>query len=145
MTATTETRAESLRSNLGEKSEEVHREYLAQDESPEALALKKREDALRRKLDCYVAPVMMMLMLISYLDRGNIGFAATQGMTKDIGLKGSELNVSVISLLLDNILMLRRRPFRYSTSFTSLLKWVAQPKTVSCTTNPYCSSQPPFW
>lgn len=95
MTAATETRAESLRSNLGDKSEEVHREYLAQDESPEALALKKREDALRRKLDCYVAPVVMMLMLISYLDRGNIGFAATQGMTKDIGLKGSELNVSI--------------------------------------------------
>lgn len=38
---------------------------------------------------------MMMLMLISYLDRGNIGFAATQGMTADINLKGSELNVSL--------------------------------------------------
>lgn len=37
----------------------------------------------------------MMLMLISYLDRGNIGFAATQGMTVDINLKGSELNVSL--------------------------------------------------
>lgn len=96
-TATEQHKADSLRSNLGEKSEDadVHREYLAQDESPEAVALKKREDALRRKLDCYVAPVMMMLMLISYLDRGNIGFAATQGMTTDIGLKGSELNVSI--------------------------------------------------
>ena len=77
-----------------EKKEEVHHEYLAQDETPEAIEAKKKEDALRRKLDCYVAPVMMMLMLISYLDRGNIGFAATQGMTQDIGLRGSELNVS---------------------------------------------------
>ena len=76
-----------------EKRTEIHREYLAQDESPAAIEAKKKEDALRRKLDCYVAPVMMMLMLISYLDRGNIGFAATQGMTKDIGLKGSQLNV----------------------------------------------------
>jgi hypothetical protein len=36
---------------------------------------------------------MMLLQLISYLDRGNIGFAATQGMTKDIHLKGTNLNV----------------------------------------------------
>lgn len=77
-----------------EKHEEVQREYLAQDESPAAIEARKKEDALRRKLDRYVAPVMMMLMLISYLDRGNIGFAATQGMTTDIGLKGSQLNVS---------------------------------------------------
>jgi hypothetical protein len=81
------------RSLTDEKHEQVQREYLAQDESPETLENKRREDALRRKLDCFVAPVMMMLMLISYLDRGNIGFAATQGMTTDIGLKGSELNV----------------------------------------------------
>ncbi|KAB2103187.1 putative transporter [Alternaria gaisen] len=78
-----------------EKHEEVQREYLEQDESAEMIENKKKEDALRRKLDCFVAPVMMMLMLISYLDRGNIGFAATQGMTTDIGLKGSELNTAV--------------------------------------------------
>jgi hypothetical protein len=78
-----------------EKHEQVQREYLAQDESPDTIENKKKEDALRRKLDCFVAPVMMMLMLISYLDRGNIGFAATQGMTTDIKLKGSELNVGL--------------------------------------------------
>ena len=32
----------------------------------------KRESALVWKLDCYIAPVMMLLMLISYLDRGNV-------------------------------------------------------------------------
>ena len=52
-----------------------------------------KEKALLRKLDMFIAPVMMLLMLISYLDRGNIGFAATQGMTDDIGLTGSDLNV----------------------------------------------------
>ncbi|KAI4933963.1 uncharacterized protein J4E92_003633 [Alternaria infectoria] len=83
------------RSLTDEKHEQVQREYLAQDETPEIVENKKKEDALRRKLDCFVAPVMMMLMLISYLDRGNIGFAATQGMTTDIGLKGSELNTAV--------------------------------------------------
>ncbi|KAF2027321.1 MFS general substrate transporter [Setomelanomma holmii] len=77
------------------KASGVQREYLAQDETPEAIESKKKEDALRRKLDRFVAPVMMMLMLISYLDRGNIGFAATQGMTTDIKLKGNELNTAV--------------------------------------------------
>lgn len=54
-----------------------------------------RNARLVRKLDLYIAPVMMLLMLISYLDRGNIGFAATQGMTDDIGLTGTQLNVSM--------------------------------------------------
>ncbi|KAL9621324.1 MAG: hypothetical protein Q9160_004215 [Pyrenula sp. 1 TL-2023] len=56
---------------------------------------KRQEKALVRKLDCFIAPVMMLLMLISYLDRGNIGFAATQGMTKDLHLKSTELNTAV--------------------------------------------------
>lgn len=33
---------------------------------------KKRERAVLWKLDCFIAPVMMLLMLISYLDRGNV-------------------------------------------------------------------------
>ena len=77
-----------------EKDQQITREYLTQDETPSDIVAKKAEAALVRKLDCFVAPVMMILMLISYLDRGNIGFAATQGLTKDIGLKGTQLNVS---------------------------------------------------
>ncbi|KAF9887505.1 hypothetical protein FE257_010083 [Aspergillus nanangensis] len=58
-------------------------------------AYRKAEARVVRKLDMYIAPVMMLLMLISYLDRGNIGYAATQGMTEDIGLEGSQLNIAV--------------------------------------------------
>lgn len=32
----------------------------------------RRENAVVWKLDCFIAPVMMILMLISYLDRGNV-------------------------------------------------------------------------
>ncbi|KAL5464672.1 hypothetical protein PMIN07_004399 [Paraphaeosphaeria minitans] len=78
-----------------EKVKHVHRKYLTQDESPADIEARKREVALVRKLDTFIAPVMMLLMLISYLDRGNIGFAATQGMTEDINLKGTELNTAV--------------------------------------------------
>lgn len=53
----------------------------------------RREKVVVRKLDIFIGPMLMILMLISYLDRSNIGFAATQGMTEDINLKGSQLNV----------------------------------------------------
>jgi len=79
-----------------EKKQDKHEFYeYAPDEaqSAEDADWKKRQAKTVRKLDLYITPVLMMLMLISYLDRGNIGFAATQGMIKDIHLKGSELNV----------------------------------------------------
>ena len=47
-----------------EDVEDVH------NDSPAAQALRQKEKALVRKLDLFIAPVMMMLMLISYLDRG---------------------------------------------------------------------------
>ena len=63
-------------------------------DSAEVLAFKKKEARLVKKLDVFIAPVMFLLMLISYLDRGNIGFAATQGMIEELHLEGSDLNVS---------------------------------------------------
>jgi sugar phosphate permease len=78
-----------------EKDEKQFQEYAVDDESPEAVEMRKREKRLIKKLDIYIAPVMMLLMLISYLDRGNIGFAATQGMIDDLDLKGSEYNIAV--------------------------------------------------
>lgn len=75
--------------------ETVHNEHIPQDRSEQER--RRSERALVRKLDCFIAPVMMLLMLISYLDRGNIGFAATQGMSADIHLKGSELNVRILA------------------------------------------------
>ncbi|CZR54239.1 related to allantoate transport protein [Phialocephala subalpina] len=77
-----------------EKAQESFHENI-EDDSPAAIEYRKKEAKLLRKLDCFIAPVMMLLMLISYLDRGNIGFAATQGMIEDIHLKGSQLNTAV--------------------------------------------------
>lgn len=76
-----------------------YREVIAgsdeESETPEAAEFKKKEKRLIKKLDIFIAPVMFLLMLISYLDRGNIGFAATQGMTEEINLEGSDLNIAV--------------------------------------------------
>lgn len=77
-----------------EKFTESLREY-AHEDIVDDIEFKRKEAKLVRKLDTFIAPVMMLLMLISYLDRGNIGFAATQGMIEDIHLKGTELNTAV--------------------------------------------------
>ncbi|KAK3704718.1 hypothetical protein LTR37_013692 [Vermiconidia calcicola] len=66
-----------------------------EQQTPEVLEFKKKEARLVKKLDCFVVPVVFLLQLISYLDRGNIGFAATQGMIEDINLRGADLNIAV--------------------------------------------------
>lgn len=59
----------------------------------------KRERRVVWKLDLFIAPVIILLQLISYLDRSNIGYAATQGLSNDIHLKGSQFNASVPNLV----------------------------------------------
>lgn len=85
-----------MSSRVSEEKADTNFHEFSHDEQrgPEDVERQRKEKALVRKLDCFIAPVMMLLMLISYLDRGNIGFAATQGMAVDIDLKGSQLNVS---------------------------------------------------
>lgn len=61
--------------------------------SPEEAEFKKKEIRVVAKLDLYLVPILVVLQLISFLDRGNIGYAATQGMPEDIGLVGTQLNV----------------------------------------------------
>ncbi|KAI3335823.1 retrograde regulation protein 2 [Ustulina deusta] len=83
--------------NLNGKPEIESREFAhdghgSQEEIDER---RRKEKALVRRLDFFIVPILMFLNLISYLDRGNIGFAATQGMTRDIHLKGNQLNTAV--------------------------------------------------
>jgi hypothetical protein len=84
----------SIKPPSDELKQKAELEEFAEDgHTAEMVDFAKKEAKVRHKLDCFIAPVMMLLMLISYLDRGNIGFAATQGMAADIGLKGNQLNV----------------------------------------------------
>lgn len=107
-----------------EKKVDQHSEYeYAPDEahSAEDAEYLKREAAVVWKLDCFIAPVMMLLMLISYLDRGNIGFAATQGMVDDINLKSNQLNVSLHTTSYDATIDGQNRSLY--RSFTSSTSW----------------------
>lgn len=49
------------------------------------------EKKLLRKLDIWIAPVMTIIFLTAYLDRANIGNAASAGMTEDINMSSGEL------------------------------------------------------
>jgi hypothetical protein len=51
----------------------------------------KREAKLLRKLDLSIAPIVLVIFLAAYLDRANIGNAASAGMNEDIGMSSSEL------------------------------------------------------
>ncbi|KAI0467949.1 retrograde regulation protein 2 [Xylaria cf. heliscus] len=84
------------RENSNCKLETESREFVQDENNIQEIEERHRKErALVRRLDYFIAPVMMLLMIISYLDRGNIGFAATQGMTQEIHLKGTQLNTAV--------------------------------------------------
>ncbi|KAI0968586.1 retrograde regulation protein 2 [Xylaria arbuscula] len=77
---------------------EIETREFAQNEdgSQEGIEERRRkEKSLVRRLDYFIVPVLMVFNIVSYLDRGNIGFAATQGMTRDIHLKGNQLNTAI--------------------------------------------------
>jgi sugar phosphate permease len=56
---------------------------------------RKKELRVVAKLDMFICPILVILNLIAFLDRGNIGFAATQGMITDLNLVGTQLNTAV--------------------------------------------------
>ncbi|KIY44238.1 MFS general substrate transporter [Fistulina hepatica ATCC 64428] len=49
--------------------------------------------AVIRKIDLRLLPIMTILYLLSFLDRGNIGNAKIAGMTSDVGLVGLQYNI----------------------------------------------------
>lgn len=94
-----EDHADSRNISLGKEKEELqvsqHESASLEAAVPEDPDFRRAEIKVVAKLDLYVCPILIVLQLISFLDRGNIGYAATQGMIKDIGLKGTQLNAAI--------------------------------------------------
>ena len=53
------------------------------------------EKKLLWKVDCYVVPPLLILFLLSFLDRVNIGNAKIQGMTEELHLVGQDFNIAL--------------------------------------------------
>ncbi|EUC42069.1 hypothetical protein COCMIDRAFT_104518 [Bipolaris oryzae ATCC 44560] len=89
------------------------------------------EKKLIRKLDLILSPMMVIVFLVAYLDRSNVGNAAIAGMNEDLNLTGNRLNVAVtlfyvtyIAFELPSSLLLKRlRPSRLIPFF--IISWSA--------------------
>ncbi|KAF2751830.1 MFS general substrate transporter [Sporormia fimetaria CBS 119925] len=62
------------------------------------------EGKLVRKLDLFIIPVVMLLYLLSFLDRVNIGNARLYNLEKDLGLSSQQFQVAVSILFVTYIL-----------------------------------------
>ncbi|KAF0455702.1 MFS general substrate transporter [Gigaspora margarita] len=56
---------------------------------------REKEQTLLRKIDLRIVPLMLLLYLLSFLDRVNIGNAKLANLERDIGLVGNEFNWSL--------------------------------------------------
>lgn len=76
---------------------------------------------LLRKMDWHLMPMLTMLYLMSFLDRGNIGNARIEGLVEDLGLTGGEFNWAITVFFFtycafevpSNMLLKRFRPSIY--------------------------------
>lgn len=48
-----------------------------------------------RKVDWRLVPMLLLLYLLSFIDRANIGNAKIEGMLEDLGLTGLQFNVAL--------------------------------------------------
>lgn len=50
------------------------------------------EKKILRKMDWHLIPMLALLYLLSFLDRGNIGNAKIEGLVETLGMTGAEYN-----------------------------------------------------
>lgn len=61
---------------------------------PDARYDQKMTKKLLRKLDSHIMPVLVILYLLSFLDRTNIGNARLANLERDLNMSGLDYNVS---------------------------------------------------
>ncbi|GEQ72381.1 hypothetical protein JCM33374_g6068 [Metschnikowia sp. JCM 33374] len=79
------------------------------------------EKKLVRKIDLHLLPLFIVLYLLSFLDRGNIGNAKIEGLDKDLNLTGNQYNLCLMVFFLfyaamevpSNMILKRSRPNVY--------------------------------
>ncbi|KAG5361537.1 putative tartrate transporter [Yarrowia sp. C11] len=76
------------------------------------------EKKVTLKIDFRIVPILSILYLMSFLDRGNIGNANIEGLSKDLGLSGTQYNLCLTVFFFtysvfevpSNIMLKRLRP-----------------------------------
>lgn len=97
-------------------------------ELPDSLVIDEvAEKKLVQKLDRWIVPPVMLLYLLSFLDRVNIGNARLFNMEKDLGLKGNQYQLAVSILFVtyiltelpSNLVIKKFRPSRWLSIITT--------------------------
>jgi MFS transporter, ACS family, DAL5 transporter family protein len=79
---------------IAEKQEVTHAEDVEKsilEDAIDPIAEKK----LLWKVDCHVVPPLLILFLLAFLDRVNIGNAKIQGMTKELHMVGQDYSIAL--------------------------------------------------
>ncbi|KAJ4466260.1 inner membrane transporter yfaV [Lentinula aciculospora] len=85
-----------------EKASEKHLEdtndyeYGGESQLPTPTVLSEEEERkLWRKIDLRLMPILCLMYLMSFMDRGNIGNAKLQGLTTQLNLTGNQYNIAL--------------------------------------------------
>lgn len=84
----------------GGKPEEGHDSSLA-DPLPCVVFDPKQESRLWRKVDLRLMPMIALMYLLSFMDRGNIGNAKLDGLMTQLDLTGNQYNTVLVGLKTD--------------------------------------------
>ncbi|RDW62394.1 MFS allantoate transporter [Coleophoma cylindrospora] len=83
----------------------------------------KAEARLVRKIDMYIIPFICITYLVTYIDKATLGYAAIFGLSKDVGLHGTQYS------WLGSIFYFGYMFFEYPTSYAmqrwSVAKWLS--------------------
>lgn len=120
--------------DIESKNEHSHIDN-ANPEKPSIPADIKAEQRVIRKCDWHVVPVLMVLYLLAFLDRINIGNARLQGMEDDLNMKGGDYNLAlfvffipyIICELPCNLIMKRMAPSTWISSIMVLWGMFKEP------------------
>jgi hypothetical protein len=96
------------------------------------------EKRLIVKLDLYLAPVMTLIFLAAYLDRANIGNAASAGMTADLHMTSGQLGSKYFILRPKSFNLLIKPVFRCRDS-------LLRPLCCIRSALHYCSEEASSW
>ncbi|KAF8853263.1 major facilitator superfamily protein [Acephala macrosclerotiorum] len=89
---------------VDEKGDIVHTEDIEKSEQTIAIDA-AAEKALLRKIDLHVVPPLLILFLLAFLDRVNIGNAKIQGMTKELKMEGQDYSIALFIFFIPYILL----------------------------------------
>lgn len=84
------------------------------------------ENKLWRKIDARLMPILALLYLLSFVDRGNIGNAKIQGLTSQLHLTGNQYNIALTMYFIPycvfecpaNLVLKKFRPSRWLPGIT---------------------------